>query len=36
MDAVPYSQVLLEGLATDGGLAVPAELPRVQPERIEM
>lgn len=35
MGAVPYSEVLLEGLATDGGLAVPAELPRVTPEQLE-
>lgn len=35
MGAVPYGEVLLEGLATDGGLAVPAEMPRVGAEQLE-
>ncbi|MFC4140043.1 MULTISPECIES: threonine synthase [unclassified Microbacterium] len=29
MAPLPYSETLLEGLATDGGLAVPEELPQV-------
>jgi threonine synthase len=29
MAPLPYSETLLEGLATDGGLAVPEELPHV-------
>ncbi|WP_329607995.1 hypothetical protein [Microbacterium sp. KUDC0406] len=29
MEPLPYSETLLEGLATDGGLAVPQALPHV-------
>ena len=35
MNAAPYSATLLEGLATDGGLAVPESIPQVTLERIE-
>ena len=35
MDPVGYSEVLLEGLAPDGGLAVPAALPQVSAEQLE-
>ncbi|MDT0156235.1 threonine synthase [Microbacterium sp. ARD32] len=35
MRAQPFSETLLEGLAPDGGLAVPAELPRVDAETLE-
>lgn len=35
MAPVPYSAILLEGLATDGGLAVPETVPRVSAETIE-
>ncbi|MFT4231229.1 MAG: threonine synthase [Leucobacter sp.] len=35
MEPAPYSAILLEGLATDGGLAVPETVPRVPAERIE-
>lgn len=31
----PYSDTLIEGLAPDGGLAVPEELPRLDPELLE-
>ncbi|UOR03348.1 threonine synthase [Leucobacter allii] len=35
MEPVPYSVILLEGLATDGGLAVPETTPVVTPEELE-
>ncbi|RGE18837.1 threonine synthase [Leucobacter sp. wl10] len=35
MEPAPYSAILLEGLATDGGLVVPETVPRVSPERLE-
>ena len=35
MSAAPYSAILLEGLATDGGLVVPETVPQVTPEQIE-
>lgn len=35
MEPAPYSAILLEGLATDGGLVVPETVPRVSPEQIE-
>lgn len=35
MDAAPYSAILLEGLATDGGLVVPEEIPAVALAQIE-
>lgn len=35
MDAASYSAILLEGLATDGGLVVPETMPRVSAEQIE-
>ncbi|WP_336661036.1 threonine synthase [Leucobacter sp. USHLN153] len=35
MEPAPYSAILLEGLATDGGLAVPETLPQVSPAEIE-
>lgn len=31
----PFTDVLLEGLAPDGGLAVPEAIPRVTPEQLE-
>src|SRR5699024_443283 len=34
-DPMSYSEALLEGLAPDGGLAVPAEMPRVDAETLE-
>ena len=35
MKQAPYSDVLLEGLATDGGLVVPESVPRLSQEQIE-
>lgn len=35
MEPISYTQALLEGLAPDGGLAVPAQMPRVTPAEIE-
>ncbi len=35
MEPAPYSAILLEGLATDGGLVVPETLPRVTADEIE-
>jgi len=35
MQPQPFSETLLEGLAPDGGLAVPEELPHVEPETLE-
>ncbi|QIK64371.1 threonine synthase [Leucobacter viscericola] len=35
MDAATYSAILLEGLATDGGLVVPETMPRLSAEEIE-
>ncbi|MBL3687682.1 threonine synthase [Leucobacter zeae] len=35
MEPAPYSAILLEGLATDGGLVVPETVPQVTPEQIE-
>lgn len=35
MQPQPFSETLLEGLAPDGGLAVPAELPRVDAAALE-
>ncbi len=35
MEPLPYSETLLEGLATDGGLAVPEEMPRVDAATLE-
>ncbi|NLA64354.1 MAG: threonine synthase [Leucobacter sp.] len=35
MQPVTYSEALLEGLAPDGGLAVPETLPTVSPDQIE-
>ena len=35
MQPAPYSDTLLEGLATDGGLAVPAQVPQVTREQLE-
>ena len=35
MQPLSYTQVLLEGLAPDGGLAVPSEMPRVTAEQRE-
>ena len=35
MAPAPYSAILLEGLATDGGLVVPETVPQVTPEQIE-
>lgn len=35
MDAATYSAILLEGLATDGGLVVPEVMPRLTAEQIE-
>lgn len=34
-EPLPYCDALLEGLSTDGGLAVPQEMPRVAPETLE-
>ncbi|OWP22534.1 threonine synthase [Microbacterium sp. AISO3] len=34
-EPLPYCDALLEGLATDGGLAVPQEMPTVSPETLE-
>ncbi|MEV8339483.1 threonine synthase [Leucobacter sp. NPDC077196] len=35
MEPAPYSAILLEGLATDGGLVVPETLPQVTADEIE-
>lgn len=35
MQPLPYCETLLEGLATDGGLAVPVEFPSVDGETLE-
>lgn len=35
MEPTEFCETLLEGLAPDGGLAVPTELPRVSAERLE-
>ncbi len=35
MAPAPYSAILLEGLATDGGLVVPERVPQLDAERIE-
>ena len=35
MEPAPYSAILLEGLATDGGLVVPESIPQLDAERIE-
>ncbi|QIM18274.1 threonine synthase [Leucobacter coleopterorum] len=35
MDAATYSAILLEGLATDGGLVVPEVMPRLEAGQIE-
>lgn len=35
MSPKPFSATLLEGLAPDGGLAVPTEFPQVSPEQLE-
>src|SRR5690606_8457216 len=35
MQPISYSEALLEGLAPDGGLAVPEHLPRLSIEQIE-
>ncbi|GAB2554775.1 threonine synthase [Leucobacter ruminantium] len=35
MEPAPYSAILLEGLATDGGLVVPETVPQVSAEQIE-
>lgn len=35
MQPAPYSETLLEGLATDGGLAVPEHVPQVSREQLE-
>ena len=35
MDPVGFTDILLSGLAPDGGLAVPAELPTMSPQTIE-
>lgn len=35
MEAAPYSEILLEGLAPDGGLVVPERLPTVSREQLE-
>lgn len=35
MQPQPFSETLLEGLAPDGGLAVPAEMPTVAPDTLE-
>ncbi len=35
MEPAPFSETLLEGLAPDGGLAVPETLPSVSAERLE-
>ncbi|MGW9022324.1 threonine synthase [Leucobacter chromiiresistens] len=35
MEPAPYTAILLEGLATDGGLVVPETLPRVTADEIE-
>ena len=35
MDALTFSDILLEGLAPDGGLAVPESIPRVSAETLE-
>ncbi|HIT76336.1 MAG TPA: threonine synthase [Candidatus Avipropionibacterium avicola] len=35
MQPQPFSETLLEGLATDGGLAVPEQLPRIDAETLE-
>jgi len=36
MEPAPYSDTLLEGLAPDGGLAVPEQLPRIEPAQLEL
>ncbi len=35
MEPAPYSAILLEGLATDGGLVVPETIPQISLDRIE-
>ncbi|WP_193599034.1 threonine synthase [Microbacterium sp. YJN-G] len=35
MEPQPFSETLLEGLAPDGGLAVPEQLPQVDPQTLE-
>lgn len=35
MEPAPYSAILLEGLATDGGLVVPQTVPRLTAEQLE-
>ncbi|MFC5337645.1 threonine synthase [Leucobacter denitrificans] len=35
MEPAPYSAILLEGLATDGGLVVPETIPQISRDRIE-
>ncbi|WP_053385416.1 threonine synthase [Leucobacter celer] len=35
MEPAPYSAILLEGLATDGGLVVPETVPQVSSEQVE-
>lgn len=35
MKPAPYSAILLEGLATDGGLVVPETIPEVKLDLIE-
>ncbi|QBE49874.1 threonine synthase [Leucobacter triazinivorans] len=35
MEPAPYSEILLEGLATDGGLVVPEAVPRVSAQQLE-
>ncbi|MGO1769100.1 MAG: threonine synthase [Microbacterium sp.] len=36
MEPAPFCETLLEGLAPDGGLAVPEELPRIDAEQLEI
>ena len=35
MAPLPFSDILLEGLAPDGGLAVPEQLPQISAETLE-
>ncbi|MBK0422430.1 threonine synthase [Leucobacter sp. CSA2] len=35
MEPAPYSAILLEGLATDGGLVVPESIPQIDAETLE-
>ena len=35
MDALGFSDILLEGLAPDGGLAMPEQLPQVSEQTLE-